>query len=333
MKTKRNILIFTLLIVLTAMLCACGGKEQTNAVATDAAAEAELGFDLTEALTPFVIETQGWPIAIWNYDYGNVDLDKDFYLLYSAKGYVNYDSASKENEDLWGYLAFDAAELQTYVKEAFGIKLEARDYGDFKFDKEGSRYLFPGSDAGYLNMKLETASVKNNADGTTTVNACYICFADAIEAEDMREAMKTSHSVWGEGVVYGISSCPDITFRMNEGYTYIPVQLVSTKSRSNDFTQAVGTYQIKEDKTDKLTLNITDVEPMDWGMYKVTAVFDDGTKSYEISGNWQHAWNTVFCWDQENMLEVVLSLNDDGSIFVSTVPEIEGMKLNGVYSK
>ncbi len=324
-KNKRITFGILVIAAMLSVLSACSGSN-VNLGANGTLDESDLGFDLNKALKSVYTTMSGFQMDFFNVDFTTYDMTNpdNVNILQLAKEYLPIESNGSGTESV------NASDLQTLMKEAFGIKLPLASTGMYSYDANSGKFSWPGSDPGFSVDVFKAVDFAVNKGGTITAHTDFYTFdMDQSDPDFLTENIKKPAEQWDAGIVYAKVASPAITFKVNKDYKFFPMRLVKIESKLNDWTAVQGTYTSATGTAKLSFAQNTDGQAAQHGLsLTVTSNGQSYTMNGLITGNYAYIGASDF------FSTIFLTLNDDGTVTVSGASGASSDdKIAGVYTK
>jgi hypothetical protein len=278
------------------------------------------------------------PYILMDYDFSAAVLarDNNAFMMDAANAYLasGYEEAGER-----AYYIFPAAELRTFAEEFYGINLPSETAGVLEYDKGADTFRLPASDPPIYDDCFVVESIKRSAGGTVTAagRMLYLPTLNDINTPDKIYPYNKYKifDEYGPGDYFGVHARQKITFRINEDGKYVPVQLIKIQSEVNDWNKAIaesGRFVVRDGSPAVHFALSRDAS----GGNIIASVAAENGEMYEItlkSFSRYPNGNALYAVNDGTFMEKVFTLQDDGSILVSEVPDYENGVINmaGVY--
>jgi hypothetical protein len=278
------------------------------------------------------------PYMLMDFDFSAAVLarDNNAFMMDAVNAYF---TSGYEESGTTPYYIFPAVELRTFAAEFYGINLPSETAGVLEYDKDADTFKLPASDPPIYADCFVVDSIERGDDGTVTAGGrmLYLPTLNDINTPDKiypNNKGKTFRE-YGPGDYFGVHAKQKITFRINKDSKYVPVQLIKIISEVNDWDKAIaesGRFAVSDGSSAVHFALSRDAS----GGNIIVSVVDENSEMYEITLKTFLAYpdgNVLYAVYNGIFMEKVFTLQDDGKIQVSEVPDYENGVINmaGVY--
>jgi len=331
--------ITALLVII--MLVPAGGTVYVQGNESDSPVfrSVDLPFNFNDTIMPVYTLFANLGLDFLNADFRSFDLEEgdNFSIIRLAEYYLPI----QYFEDL---CIINAEQLAVFIEEVFGLELPLKTVGMYKYSEDENVFIYPVANGGQNLSIWKIAGITENNDGTLTVTADFYMIGMTLDAyEDNEhiywydfviEEIAKPTTLWDERINSGRVVRSEITFRLNDDYTYFPMQFIGVETELHDWKEASGTY-VSEDSRFIISFgmdNRYDMPPYREN-FRLNSLITDMRQQRSF---WVHGYifhNAVELHTSSYSLHTFLTLNPDGTIYVSDYIGQYGVDLSGTYTK